>query len=53
MSPCLIFLRAGDSHMLTLLVSQEEQNKRRKLEDELRTLRRAAGPGKSPLSPRE
>lgn len=30
---------------------QEEQGKRRKLEDELRALRRAQGPGKSPLGP--
>ncbi|KAI0202626.1 hypothetical protein F4808DRAFT_68164 [Astrocystis sublimbata] len=29
-----------------------EQTLRRKMEDELRTLRRAQGPGKSPLSPR-
>ncbi|KAL8312957.1 hypothetical protein RB593_007266 [Gaeumannomyces tritici] len=31
---------------------RNEQAQRRKLEDELRTLRRAAGPGRSPLSPR-
>ncbi|KAL8380698.1 hypothetical protein RB595_005126 [Gaeumannomyces hyphopodioides] len=31
---------------------RNEQAQRRKLEDELRALRRAAGPGKSPLSPR-
>ncbi len=30
---------------------QAEQAQRRKLEDEIRVLRRAAGPGKSPLSP--
>ncbi|KAH8906530.1 hypothetical protein BR93DRAFT_927363 [Coniochaeta sp. PMI_546] len=30
---------------------KEEQGKRRKLEDELRALRRAQGPGKSPLGP--
>jgi hypothetical protein len=31
---------------------QNEQATRRKLEDEVRALKRAAGPGKSPLSPR-
>ncbi|KAL1903387.1 hypothetical protein Sste5346_000013 [Sporothrix stenoceras] len=31
---------------------RNEQAQRRKLEDEVRTLKRAAGPGKSPLSPR-
>ncbi|CAK7263355.1 hypothetical protein SEPCBS57363_000535 [Sporothrix epigloea] len=31
---------------------RNEQLQRRKLEEEVRTLRRAAGPGKSPLSPR-
>lgn len=40
-------------HAMLTHTLQEEQNKRRKLEDELRTLKRAAGPGKSPLSPRE
>ncbi|OIW28023.1 hypothetical protein CONLIGDRAFT_458874 [Coniochaeta ligniaria NRRL 30616] len=30
---------------------KEEQGKRRKLEDELRAMRRAQGPGKSPLGP--
>lgn len=33
------------------LLLQEEQAKRRKLEDELRALKRAQGPGKSPLGP--
>ncbi|CAK7202305.1 hypothetical protein SEUCBS139899_005027 [Sporothrix eucalyptigena] len=31
---------------------RNEQTQRRKLEDEIRTLKRAVGPGKSPLSPR-
>ncbi|ERT00156.1 hypothetical protein HMPREF1624_03525 [Sporothrix schenckii ATCC 58251] len=31
---------------------RNEQTQRRKLEDEVRALKRAAGPGKSPLSPR-
>lgn len=31
---------------------REEQGKRRRLEDELRALKKAQGPGKSPLSPR-
>lgn len=31
---------------------QNEQMNRRKIEEELRQLRKAMGPGKSPLSPR-
>ncbi|CRK45083.1 hypothetical protein BN1723_006453 [Verticillium longisporum] len=31
---------------------REEQAKRRRLEEELQKLRKAVGPGKSPLSPR-
>ena len=33
------------------VTSQEEQAKRRKLEDEMRALRRGVGPGRSPLGP--
>ena len=36
---------------LTVTTLQEEQARRRKLEEEMRTLRRAAGPGRSPLGP--
>lgn len=37
---------------LTDFYLQEERARNRKLEEELSRLKRAAGPGKSPLSPR-
>lgn len=43
-------MTSHSEHELT--EAQEEQNKRRKVEEELRALRGAAGPGKGPLSPR-
>jgi hypothetical protein len=41
----------GECALLTMSVSQEEQARRKKLEDEVRMLRRAQGPGRSPLGP--